>query len=174
LFSECNFFKKDFYFIRVFFTSMDHNYWLKQDFDKLDDAKTFADVGDVAVGVLKRLPNMLGQVCGPISTGGYGSIDKNLKAFTGTISKLISEENSLFVQIPLEDAIFRIKSTMGDKYDPLELLEKIYAPIFNSKKISKLFFIFGWESSFGARWEHDFAKKAGIQIIYLPKDYVLV
>jgi hypothetical protein len=50
---------------------------------------------------------------------------------------------------------------------PMPILEEFYLPLYQSGRIKKFFFVSGWESSFGATWEHDRAKELGIEIHYL-------
>jgi hypothetical protein len=76
--------------------------------------------------------------------------------------------HAVFDQVPFDSKFGQLITHITDRY-PTEILDEFYLPIFSSGKIKKLFFIKGWESSFGARWEHDRAKELGIEIIYLNK-----
>ncbi len=47
------------------------------------------------------------------------------------------------------------------------LLTDFYQPLFETGLIKILYFLPDWQSSVGARWEHDQALKLGIEIVYL-------
>jgi len=149
------------------------DYWAPSDFKLLNKAKSFEDIGKVALRVQNRMPIPISQVCGPISTGGKDSIKKNIKVFENTIKKLKTQGYIVYNQLPLEESIVKIKESLGDKFDVLELLNEVYLPLFKSKKIETLHFIYGWQSSFGSTWEHQTAKKLNININYLPHYYLL-
>jgi hypothetical protein len=105
------------------------------------------------------------MVTGPISTGGLGTREKNLEKFKQTIFDLYTDGHSLFDQTVFNGKFSRFVEHI-DGY-PMPILEEFYLPIFKSGKIKKFYFIKGWESSFGASWEHDRAQELGIEIIYL-------
>jgi hypothetical protein len=146
-----------------------NSYWKHEDFVALEKAMSFAAIGKIALRVQKRMPDTIGQVCGPISTGGKGSAEENLKVFSRTIESL-SAQNILYDQRPFEESLGRVVRSLKEQYDPYDLLETIYRPLFSSGKVKTVYFIHGWESSQGARWEHDIAKTLGIAIVYLEKD----
>jgi hypothetical protein len=52
----------------------------------------------------------------------------------------------------------------------MPILETFYHTMFSSGRIRKVYFIHGWESSFGARWEHDLCEKLKIEKIYLSPE----
>ena len=147
------------------------NYWTNEDYEALNRAETFLDVGLVAMHVLNRMPKDVAQLCGPISTGGLGETKANLELFAKILEKLKKQNVIFFNQLPLEDAIVRIRVNQGEKYDPLELLENIYEPLFKTGKITTTYFIHGWETSLGTRWEHEQSKRRGMTIKYLPENF---
>lgn len=64
--------------------SRNHEHWTDSERELLETARlrgTFADLAAIALTILPRLPKPVGQVCGPISTGGLGSIEANLVRF---------------------------------------------------------------------------------------------
>jgi hypothetical protein len=99
-------------------------------------------------------------VCGPISTGGRGSVEANMKAFEATVTGLLRDGRPIFSQIPYEEKIFffreRFQAKPGNagKYY-LPILYDFYLPLFETGRIKKGWFLPGWESSFGARWERE-------------------
>lgn len=145
-----------------------HKYWKPEDIAALETANSFAELSEIALRVLKRMPKPIGQVCGPISSGGLGSIEANLKRFDQTIEELINHGNKIFDQVPFEKYIFRLIETGRGTRDQNQLLEQFYLPILESGLIDIMYFLPGWESSNGARWEHAQAKRLGIKIVYLP------
>ena len=143
------------------------SYWTPEDIAALETAQSFAELSQVAMKVLKRMPQPVGQVCGPISSGGLRSIEKNLKQFDETIAELISHGNTVFDQVPFEKYIFRLIETGRGTRDKDQLLKEFYLPLFESGLVSTFYFIPGWESSNGAKWEYQQAKRLGIRIVYL-------
>jgi len=140
-------------------------YWTSLDIDALKSAQNFKDLYKIAHIIFNRMPDGIGQVCGPIATGGLGSVETNLKKFDETIKKLQSEGKIIFDQIPFEWPMQDLKKTVLEGRD--SILNDFYLPIFESGKVKTLYFIKGWESSHGATWEHEQAQKIGIDIIYL-------
>ncbi len=133
----------------------------------LEQAESIDTMRDIAFNVLRRMPAPIGQVCGPISTGGRGTILENLIAFNETIVFLQAEGKIIFDQMPFEAPMQRIKTTLPAGQYATALLTDFYLPIFTSGLIKKLYFMPDWESSKGARWEHDQAKQLGIEIEYI-------
>lgn len=144
-----------------------HKYWKPADTAALETANSFAELSEIALRVLKRMPKPVGQVCGPISSGGLGSIPANLKRFDETIERLIRDGNSIFDQVPFEDCLFRLKGKDQGLSSKNRLLTEFYLPLFESGLVDTFYFIPGWESSQGAKWEHAQAKRLGITIVYL-------
>jgi hypothetical protein len=145
-----------------------HVYWTDKDEAEIVAATTFPELGAVAMRIIKRMPSPVGQVCGPISTGGKGNIPENIAVFEQTIEQLIATGHNVFDQTPFEEHIFRIiaSGTSGRHQD--QLLREFYLPIFESGLVRTFYFIKGWESSRGATWEHEQATACGYDIIYLP------
>lgn len=149
------------------------NYFEKQYKERLAKANHYSEASLVALDVLEKMPTNLGQVCGPITSGGKGSLEENLRIFEKTILRLSLQGISIFNQLPFETTLERIwKVDKRDlKIKNLDLLEGFYLPIFESGFIKDLYFIYGWNSSFGTTWEHKEAKKIGLNIIYLPENF---
>lgn len=141
------------------------HYW-ESYIDKINQLQSFADMVALATEVLDSLPGDIAMVSGPISTGGLGSREANLKNLDETVQRLLQEGHTIFDQTPLDGKMNDFVSHIINGY-PMPILEEFYLPIFQSGKIKKLFFIKGYESSFGASWEHDRGNELGIKIIYL-------
>ena len=151
-------------------------YWNQGHLEAIKRAQSYAELGEIALEHLIMMPNPITQVCGPISTGGYGSVEKNLEVFDTTIRKLMSNGEIIFNQMPFEWPMQELKKKgrLPGNEANLSVLTGFYLPIFKSGLISRLSFIYGWESSFGARWEHDMTKEFGFEIKYLPRDFHLM
>lgn len=150
------------------FTHMD--FW-RQEYDKrIEDAATFADLRKIALGAISKIPQPVGQVCGPLTTGGEGTYEKNVKIFNSTIERLIQDGEHMFNQIPFQNAMARIVKTVREEGE-LKLLHDFYGEIFKTRLIRKFFFIYRWETSSGATWEHEYAIRLGITPIYLAPDF---
>lgn len=89
---------------------MSLKYWKQEHYDKLETALTYKDLFTIAEDVLRKMPSPIGQVCGPISTGGAGSVEKNLKRFEKTIIELQQQGIEIFDQVPFEIPMQRIKN----------------------------------------------------------------
>lgn len=146
-----------------------NNYWKDGHYKELEKVKTFKEMLKIAFDILESMPKPITQVCGPISTGGKGSIEENLKMFPKAAEWLSLKGHNIFSQAPFESPIERVKYNYSGY--PYALLEEFYRPIFESKMINTFAFLPGWQSSTGAKWEHDQAKKLGIKILYLPDDW---
>lgn len=144
------------------------DYWQKYA-EALRNAKTYAEIGSIALQVQKDMEFKVEQVCGPIGTGGYGTLDQNLESFGRTIDKLKQLGLPMYDQRPMESAIQRIKN--GSTIYPKGILTEIYLPLFESGGISKVYFMHNWQTSTGARWENEQCKRLGIDIRYLIKDF---
>jgi len=142
-------------------------YWKEKDWQDLEKSQNIKDLYTIAERVISRMPKPMVSVCGPIATGGFGSIDKNLELFNNEIIKLQKNLINVFDQMPFEDMMQKLKITMGLDQCCKSIVDDFYLPIFNSGYISDFYFIKNWESSNGAKWEHEIAKKLGIKINYL-------
>ncbi|HUZ92667.1 MAG TPA: DUF4406 domain-containing protein [Candidatus Paceibacterota bacterium] len=130
---------------------------------------TFEELGETAFLVLMRMVQPVCMVCGPISTGGRGSIEENLTQFEIAISMLAARGFHVFSQMPFERPMHRIKNTPYYR-DGLQLLEAFYLPIFEARLVRHLYFLPDWKTSEGARWEHAQAIRIGMEIHYLTEN----
>ena len=144
-----------------------NKHWTKEDFNRMDSAVTYRDLYAIAVVVLERMPRPRVQMCGPISTGGAGSVEKNLKRFEIAIEKLLEKEIVVFDQLHFEMSIRKIRQLNNKEGYDMNLLEDFYLPIFENKLIDVLYFLPDWKSSTGAKWEHEQAQRLGFKVIYL-------
>lgn len=143
------------------------NYWTQEDLTRMDSAVTYRDLYAIAVVVLERMPRPRVQMCGPISTGGAGSVEENLKRFEAAIEKLSDSGIVVFDQLPFEMPIRKIRQLKNKKGYDTDLLEDFYLPIFESKLVNTLYFLPDWQSSTGATWEHEQARRFDFDVVYL-------
>mgnify|MGYP001559097243 CR=1 FL=1 len=150
------------------FSEITKKYWTKEDWENLEKVSNFADMRVIAKRVLDRIPRPVAGVCGPIAeTGGLHSIEANLKVFNNTIIQLQKNGLRIFDQMPFEDKMQELKAKMNREDFLKELDDDFYMPIFESGVVSTFYFIPGWETSNGAKFEHEKAKELGIKIVYL-------
>lgn len=142
-------------------------YWTDADFADLATAATYHELFVIAERILQRMPDNLTQVCGPISTGGLGSIEANLTVFDKTIKELQATGRLVFDQMYFEVPMQRLKADVS-RVAEQNLLDDFYLAIFKTGKISTLYFMPNWESSYGAQWEHRTGEELGLTIEYAP------
>ena len=130
------------------------------------NARSFYELVVIADDVLTHMKQPIIQVCGPISTGGKGSVKENMLFMAEVINELTNRGLNVFNQLPFERAFDRIMRTYKISGYDTPILEEFYGPIFESGKIKEIYLLPGWEKSIGARWEHNYAKKMGIKIKY--------
>jgi len=155
--------------LRIIKIKIMNNYWKDGHYKELEKVKTFKEMLKIAFDILENMPKPITQVCGPISTGGKGSIEENLKMFPKAAEWLSRKGYNVFSQAPFESPIERVKCNYSGY--PYALLDEFYLPVFKSKLINIFAFLPGWQSSTGAKWEHEQAEKLGIEILYLPEDW---
>ena len=140
-----------------------------------DEVATFEELADVACRVL-ALQAAFGpvyQVCGPISTGGAGSVEKNREVFKFTVELLRQRGLNMFDQLPLERTMGRLaKSMQGNGYC-MPILEVVYGSIFSSGHVRGGFFLPYWFTSFGNRWERRLLTTLNIEIFEVPRQFLL-
>ena len=146
---------------------MPHKYWTREDERVIKTVGSYAELCEVAMRILARIKGPVGFVCGPISTGGTGSPKKNIVIFKRYIAKLCKEGKNIFNQMPFEKTLWRLLKVLENPED--RLLQEFYLPLFKSGKLTTFYFIHGWETSYGARWEHKQAKRLGIRCVYLKR-----
>lgn len=142
-------------------------YWMEEDWKDLDAADSYADMYAVAERVFSRMPQNLSQVCGPIGTGGLGSIEANLHAFNEEVKKLQEQGIHVFDQMPFESPMQKLKKILKPGEYAEAILTDFYLPIFNNTQVTTFYFMPNWQTSKGAQWEHELAKQLGKEIKYL-------
>jgi len=152
-----------------------YRYWTNTDRTDLENAGSFGQLAEIAIEIMSRWPCAVEMVSGPISTGGVGSIDGNRKVFEKVIEALCATERlAVFSQMPFEDKMVDLykkwhTENPDEKYC-MPILTDFYERVFSSGKVTRLNFINDWQSSFGARWEHDGCGRWKIVRRYLPRE----
>ena len=130
--------------------------WLTKECGK---AVSFSELAALALAELRKFSDGCEIVCGPITTGGRGSMKKKFKVFRLTVQALAKLGKPMFSQLPYEEQIFFLRkrwqeadSSRINKYC-MPILEEFYHPLISTGVIRAAWFIPGWESSFGAEWE---------------------
>lgn len=140
---------------------MTAKFWTEKHYGAAAKARNLSELLSVAYEILDSMPAPVSLVSGPITTGGRGSVAENLKIMEETIRSLESSGEHIFNQIPFETKVAELASRHDGYFMPV--LEEFFLPIFKSGKIAKIFFMSGWDSSTGARWEYEQAGKLGIE-----------
>ena len=102
--------------------------------EKCARADSLQKLYTLAVGESLKFSDGCGIVCGPISTGGRGKIEENIRVFEATIRALQQQGMPIFSQIPYEDQISLLcrqwrdsdPSRAGKYYMPV--LDEFYGP----------------------------------------------
>ena len=143
------------------------SYWQPQDFIDLENAVSYKELFVIAKRIIDRMPRPLAQVCGPIATGGLGSIEANLYAFNKEIKKLQDQGIHVFDQMPFEMPMQKLKKGLKPGEYATGILDDFYMPIVELGVVSVFYFMSNWQTSRGAQWEHQIAQEKGIEIRYL-------
>lgn len=143
---------------------------------KLDSAQTFEELADIGLSMLKQISlsgKPIVQICGPISTGGFGNHKKNLAYLEKAIEVANKKGLQVFDQTPFDDAMAKL----SEKYAKTEgytlpILETFYKKIFKSGLITKVIFLPDWQSSKGATWERNVASQFHMKVEDYPKEWL--
>ena len=131
-------------------------------------ARTMKELGKIAMRVIKRMPEPVAMVCGPISTGGRGSVAANMKELKKAINALSKKSVKVFDQTAFEPQMKKIAKGRPEYLtNETKLLEEFYLPLFEKEFVAMVCFMPDWQSSFGATWEHKQAKRLKLAIKYL-------
>ncbi len=131
---------------------------------------------DIALKMIKNESN-LSILSGPISTGGLGSPAENLMLFNRNIVKAANSGVNVFNQMPFEPLFGRLHEHVvlqkKPGYSGQVFLDHFYGPLLESGKFSTLIQMQGWQSSTGARWEHNKAREVGMEVVQLEDVLVM-
>jgi hypothetical protein len=143
-----------------------------KELEQLERSTTYFELAQIAMAHLASYPKPIVEVCGPITTGGLGSIEKNLEVFALAVQHLKDQGKTVFDQLPFQDAMVRLKENYEarDGY-MMSILEDFYQPIFESGIIDEMHFLPDWQTSKGATWEYGQAEKLGIKIFHFSPSW---
>jgi hypothetical protein len=152
---------------------MSNQYWGKKDLSLLRKAKNLRDLVKIAEHVLIKMPNPRAQLCGPISTGGMGSVEVNIKNLQKSIKILELKGINIFDHLKFEPILDKLSVNWEQSgfYPDVPILEDFYGKIFEMGLLDVIYFLPNWSTSFGARWEYDYANKLGIKTFILPNNW---
>lgn len=157
-----------------------HN-WKEDDFKRLDavkGTKEYLDLVNVARPILARISEkgmkIVGQLCGPMNTGGKGPLEENMKVFNIVIDHLAKKDDIvIFDQRPFEEEMQQIKIRRNTKGYPFDLLYEFYGTIFTERHVQVLYFIPEWYGSIGTSWERYVAEQIfRIPCVDIPPEFV--
>lgn len=147
---------------------------LQSEIARIGESGTFTKLANVAIRELCK-SGASQIVCGPITSGGFGSKDKNLQAFIQTIDALTGMDFPIFNQVLYEPALWQLTDTAqkagADFSEMHPILEDFYRPLFMTRRFKAAWFIPGWESSKGATWERNLLGSLGAQFYDLRREW---
>jgi hypothetical protein len=138
-------------------------------------AANFDELAEIAIGSLVRMSEShteIVQICGPMTTGGYGDFQKNMGRFNRCVEVAQRHGLAVFDQVLFQHAMVRICGWKEGEPYPMALLEVFYGNVFSSGFISKGLFLPDWGSSVGCRWEWDFLQRQGIPVEEYPREWI--
>ena len=153
-------------------------FWTRDELDALAKAATLEAVADIAIEHLRKLVAIglpVIQICGPMTTGGSKRLDgswdfdANMRRFRFAIEMAAAElGHTVFDQVPLQTAIIRITDHHESKEYRMDILEILYARIFECGCVDTVYMLIGWEESIGATWEYHKVQKHNIDVQHAP------
>lgn len=141
--------------------------------------ESFEELAALGLRELMKFPGDVEIVCGPITSGGLGSIEKNLAVFNDVVRRMLRHGQPLFNQMPYEDQLFALRDAWKPEpaipyppgYEPV--LERFYRPLFETRRIRRAWFIPNWETSRGATWERELLGSLGAITHTLKDEWVV-
>lgn len=159
-------------------TAFDH-FWREPEKRALQMAASFEDLASIALTILVRMQaeqKDVHQICGPISTGGLGNKEANLRRFQNAI--IVAKRRGLLVfdQMPFEGVIGRLatehRERSGTNAYCEEILTVFYKNVFGSGVIKTAHFLPDWQTSHGTTWERKHLAEIGIGIAEYPVEWM--
>jgi len=149
--------------------------WTEEEIQLLANATSLEEVGRISVQHLARIASTgsVIQLCGPMTTGGAGNLEANMQRFEQAIYNAAKEGHVTFNQIPIQSAIIRITDHHQTKIYNTDILDVLYAQIFECGHVKTAYFLPDWESSRGACWERERTSALGIDIQECPEHWVV-
>jgi len=145
------------------------HFWLEEEKASLDSTETFHDMLSIALKVLGRMPDPIVELCGPMSTGGAGTLEANMRRYKAAVQVLHEEGFNVFDPTPFQKAMIRISGHMENGVYNMDILHIFYHGVFNSGYIKTAYFLPDWESSKGATWERGQLESLNVEILEFPE-----
>lgn len=147
-------------------------HWEDHHIEKAKSANDFAFLGELICDVAQKMPKPLFMLSGPMTTGGMGSYSKNILLFQHAIDEASKEGVSVFNQTMLEEHLQRLVRNWLTRNPDAQycnhVLTDVYEILLTSGHIQGLYFIPGWETSRGAKWEREAAERLNLAIHDYP------
>ena len=142
--------------------------------EALEAARSYEEAAIVAIEHLGRLCREYGplvQICGPISTGGLGDRERNLKRLSKYVDACHMQGFGVFNQLHFEGIVKRFSPDHGPQsYDPT-ILPNFYEPVLRQGFITRLYFLPDWETSEGAKYERRLGERFKIEMQNYPREW---
>lgn len=157
------------------------SYYRPRDFIDLANARRVEEPVEIASRLLARMPDPVYWVAGPLTSGPRKS-EENRARLHATILQFKKKGAATIDYLPLQMQTLKIlrREAGGVPLSNAEehklqerLRDELYAPIFRSGKIKKLFLMPGSESSLNAQWMRGFAHARGIPVRRISEKVVL-
>lgn len=146
--------------------------------------RSFAELLERETALCKEL-GCSRLICGPITTGGLG-VRGNLEVFHAAYAAASREailslrtEHPIYNQLLIEPELWGLRRAWrtehpGEEGNPI--MGQFYIPFFEAVDFRQVYFIDGWKTSAGARWERDYFTREGNpnppQIAHLSQDWI--
>ncbi len=153
------------------------SYWTEFEIVALRGVNDFHRMADVGLLLLERMQRAddrpIVQICGPMSTGGKGSLAANMAFFKKTVRVAIEQGAHVFDQTPFEESIVRLAVEHDARREYCkDILHIFYKRLFQSGRMEGLLFLPDWQSSVGAQWEHEEAQRIGLRVENYPAEWL--
>lgn len=152
------------------------SFWTDAENRALESVTSFEEMVPVAVGILERMAatnTHIIQICGPMSTGGRGSLVANMAFFKKALAVAVQNGACVFDQTPFEGAIVRLGNvTDNPKEYCMDILHVFYRGVFMSGLLNELMFLPDWETSVGARWEYSEGSLLRLKLSDYPDEWL--
>lgn len=150
------------------------DHWTDEELAYLERIERLGEAADFAIGILKHLAQegRVHQVCGPMTTGGLGCLEKNMERFQRAIATARQNDLIVFNQIPFQNVIIRITDHHRSTRYNEAILTDFYGPIFASGLVQVLLFLPDWTTSRGAHWEYQRGLVCGLLLNDYPRHWL--
>ncbi len=149
-------------------------YWTQREVGLLDTVTTFEELVDIALIILRRMEEdnkPIVQICGPMSTGGLGNLEANMKVFQLAILEARKRGCAVFDQVLFQEAMIRIADWKPHKPYCQDILDVFYRGIFHSRMVKHTLFLPGWKTSRGSVWERKMLTLLSIPTEEYPEEW---